>query len=122
MPDFPPFPRGKIKIRRVSPSADGTIEQAPAATPDGWWASVLTDPRADAKPLDYDTLWFNRNDTADLSCDECKMSKWVKIVDMLSIAGNAAETRVSEAIATFVNCPRRAKRCRLGYELRNKHR
>jgi hypothetical protein len=40
-------------LPRVSPSADGTIGHAPAATPDAWWVSVLSDPAAEAKPLDY---------------------------------------------------------------------
>ena len=120
--DLPPFPRGRIKIRRVRPGPDGTIEEAPAATPDAWWQSVLADERGRGMPLDFDTLWFNRDDTADLSCDDCKMSKSVRIVELLNQPGNTASGRVSDAIGTYVNCPRRAKRCRLGYSLRNRRR
>ena len=72
-------------------------------------------------PLDYDTLWFNRDDTADLSCDDCKMSKAVRIVDLLSQSGNTASVWVSDAIGSYVNCPRSAKRCRIGYSLRRGH-
>ena len=124
MSDFdpPPFPRGKLKIRRVHPSADGTIERSPVATPDGWWESVLNDQRVSGKPLDYDTLWYNRDDTAALSCDECKLSKAVTITELLSRPENARATKVSDAIVNYVNCPRRAKRCRVGFRLRNARR
>jgi hypothetical protein len=74
---LPPFPKGTIKIRRIRPEADGTIERSPVATPAGWWDSVMADheaPQPTPPPLSFrernaallsgaDHLWSHESDS-----------------------------------------------------------
>lgn len=121
----PRFPRPTIKRLRVNVSSDGRITPIPAGLPpvdeDSWWDSVVNDPRARRKPLDYDTLGFNKDDTADVSCSDCHLSRALPISDLL-VMGFKPEAKVNDAIADFVRCQRSAKRCRLGYRLRQARR
>jgi hypothetical protein len=95
---------------------------APVIDEDAWWGDVLCDPRARGKPREYDTLWFNQMDTALISCNECHLSEAVPIVELLKVAGCTPDTRVSEAVGSFVKCPRSAKRCKVGFRLKHARR
>lgn len=99
---------------------DGTFEQAPGNV-EAWWQSVPADPRAGAVPPGSDTLGFNRGDTAVVSCDDRKMSRTLKIDNILSL-GHRPDEKLSDAIATFVYCQRSGKRCRLAYRQRQSRR
>ncbi len=108
----------KAKIARIHVDREGriTFPKPNEAPPDDEWGeSVLTDPRARWR-LDDSMLGRHASMFIQIICEKCHRDELKAIDDLITLFGKPHN--MNRAVAAYVNCPRRAKRCELDFKLK----
>jgi len=112
---MPSSPHRTIKIRKVKPRADGTIEDVQHATDDAWWNSVLNDPKANAPRPQYglEHLGSMAGMLFGVRCEKCRLSKNFYADDLIKMYGAGITART--VAAELSECNRRSQGCFIRY-------
>jgi hypothetical protein len=112
---MPSSPHRTIKIRKVKPRSDGTIDAVEPERDEGWWQSVLNDPKADAPRPQYglEHLGSMARMLLGVRCEKCQRSKNFYADDLIKMygAGISARTVAGE----LLDCNRRSQGCLVRY-------
>jgi hypothetical protein len=112
---MPSHPRGKIKIRKVNPRRDGTIEDVLPESNDAWWEAVFNDPKADAPRPQYgrEYLGSMAGMLFGVRCQKCQLSKNFYADDLIKMYG--ADVNAKTVAAELSDCNRRSQGCFIRY-------
>jgi len=110
----PAFPQ-RIKLRRVNPRRDGTLEDVLPEAGDEWWEAVFNDPKADAPRKNYgrEYLGSMAGMLFGVRCEKCGVSKNFLADDLIKMYG--ADINAKTIAAELSDCNRRSQGCLIRY-------